>query len=220
MDSFKLLTSSLAGVIGVSYFSFTTNKMVDRLVTINVLVDDVLLLIFSFHRQLSVPSYPPLLVYWKWHGLAHVCRRWRHVIFASPYHLKLRLVITRKQRRTTFECWPPFPISIWSRSDSANDLSLEDDNDVATALKHSNRIHEINLNISTSMLARSTAWVENSFPVLEFLHLRSPHEPTVLPNAFLMGGSDGPPRRLREIVLCNISLPHWLLRYNRDLVSL
>jgi len=191
--------------------------MVDRLVTINVLPDDALLLIFSFHRRLSASDYPPLLVYWKWHGLAHVCRRWRYVIFASPYHLKLRLVITRK-RCTTFECWPPFPISIWSGS--ANDLSLGDDNNVVTALKHSDRIHEINLNISTSMLAKSTAWVENSFPALEFLQLRSPHEPIVLPNTFLMGGSDGPPRRLREIVLCNVSLPHCLLRPNRDLVSL
>jgi len=70
------------------------------------------------------------------------------------------------------------------------------------------------------MLAKSTAWVENPFPALEFIQLRSPHEPIVLPNAFLIGESDGPPRRLREIVLCNVSLPHCLLRPNCDLVSL
>jgi hypothetical protein len=35
-----------------------------------------------------------------------------------------------------------------------------------------------------------------------------------------MGGSDGLPRRLREITLSNVTLPHSLLRPNRDLVSL
>ena len=100
-------------------------------------------------------------------------------------------------------------------------MFLEGDDEVAAALKHSNRIHEIKLKISTSMLAESTAWVENSFAALEFLDLRSfSHEPTVVPNAFLMGGSDGPPRRLRKIALANVSLPRGLLRPNRDLVTL
>ena len=191
--------------------------MVDRLVTINVLPDDALLLIFSFLRRISTPSHPPPSVDWKWHELAHVCRRWRHVIFASPRHLKLRLVITRERRRTTtFDCWPPLPISIWSNSHSADDLSLEG----VTALKHSDRIHEIVLDVSTSMLEKSTAWVENSFPALEVLHLRSPYAPTVLPVGFLMSGSDGAPRRLREIGLSNVSFPHCLLRSNRGIVSL
>ena len=205
---------------GIVFFSRpTTNKMVDRLVTINVLPDDALLLIFFFHRRLTIPNFPPLWVYWEWHELAHVCRRWRRVIFASPRHLKLRLLITGKGRRTTFECWPPCPISIWPNTEK--EMSLVDDNEVAAALKHSNRIHEIKLEFSTSMLAKSTAWFENSFPALEFLNLRSfSHEPTVIPNAFLMGGSDGPPRRLRKIALSNVSLPHGLLRANRDLVTL
>jgi hypothetical protein len=133
--------------------------------------------------------------------------------------LKLRLVIPRKRRRTTFECWPPFPISIWSKPN--NELSPGEENDVVAGLKHSDRIHEIDLDISASILSGSTAWVENSFPALEVLELRSSsHGPLILPNAFLMGGSDGPPRRLREIGLCNVSLPHGLLRSNRDLALL
>jgi hypothetical protein len=194
--------------------------MVDRLVTINVLPDDTLLLVFFFHRQLRIPDFPPLWVHWKWHELAHVCRRWRRVLFASPCHLKLRLVITGKRRTTTFECWPPFPISIWPAW--GNYVPRGDDNEVTAALKHSNSIREINIKLSTSMLAKSTAWVENSFPALEFLHLSSLFgEPTVIiPDAFLMGGSDEPPRRLREIALSNVSLPHRLFRPNRDLVTL
>ena len=64
------------------------------------------------------------------------------------------------------------------------------------------------------------AWVENSFPALEVLHLVSNYNLTVLSNGFLMGGSDGAPRRLREIRVSNVSFPHCLLRSSRDLVSL
>jgi hypothetical protein len=85
--------------------------------------------------------------------------------------LKLRLVITGQRRRTTLECWPPFPLCIWSLTDSAYGLSP----DLVTALKHPDRIHGIDLNVSTSMLAKSMAWIENSFPASEDLFLRSRH---------------------------------------------
>jgi len=190
--------------------------MADRLVTINALPDDTLFLIFSFHRRIFAPCYPIHITDWKWHRLAHVCRKWRQAIFASPCHLKLRLVVTGERRRTTLECWPPLPISLWSLSDSAIDLSLE----VVTALKRSDCIHEISLHVTNSMFAESTAWVENSFPALEDLSFTSPHNPTVLPVGFLMGGSDGAPRRLRNISLRNISFPYWLFPSSHDLVSL
>ncbi|KAH9968533.1 hypothetical protein BGW80DRAFT_1338084, partial [Lactifluus volemus] len=31
---------------------------------------------------------------WKWQRLAHVCRRWRHIIFDSPRSLNLQLFCT------------------------------------------------------------------------------------------------------------------------------
>jgi len=197
--------------------------MVDRVATIQVLPDDALLLIFSFHRLLSSPSYlnPPVPAEWKWHVLAHVCKRWRSLIFTSPLHLGLRLVISNRWRRTTLDCWPTFPISIWLGSGSFDILSPQAENSVIEALKHSDRIREIKLNVSSSMLEKSTAWVNNSFPALEYLCLRSPHHVTVLPSSFL-GGSSGTHRKLRHIELGNISFPTLpqLLLSSPDLVSL
>ena len=70
------------------------------------------------------------------------------------------------------------------------------------------------------MLAKSTAWVENSFPALEDLFFRFSHEPTVLPIGFLVGRSDAPPRRLREIGLCKVSFPYSFIRSSCNLVDL
>lgn len=196
-------------------------KMDNRLVTINALPDDVLYLIFAFHRRIFAPGYPSPITIWKWHRFAHVCRRWRRVIFASPRHLKLGLVITGGRHRTTFDsgCWPPLPIYIWTQTDSADDLTSPD---VVAALKHSDRIHKISIKVSTWMFIKSTSWVENSFPALERLSLASEShlDTIVLPTGFLMGGSDGPPRRLRSISLRNVCFPHWLIQSSRDLVSL
>jgi len=196
-------------------------NMVDQVDTTQVLPDDALLLVFSFHQILSSPFYPPLTAQWEWRVLAHVCQRWRYLIFASPRHLWLRLVISNRRQygRETLECWPTFPISIWF--DSHDTLLLRDEDRVIEALKHSDRIYEIKFNISSSMLARSKAWVNDSFPALERLFLRSPGDVTVLPSTFL-GGSISIPRKLRHVGLRNISFPTLpqLLRSSPNLVSL
>jgi hypothetical protein len=165
-----------------------TTKMVDQVITIQVLPDDTLLLIFFFHRRLSEsypydpdPSFPVALSReWEWYVLAHVCQRWRYLIFASPRHLGLRLFISdRTWYGSPFRCWPPFPISIWF---NFHDLSPKHEDRIIEALKHPDRIHEIVVNVSNSMmLEKSTAWVEHSFPALECLFLKSLHDAMVLP---------------------------------------
>jgi len=203
---------------------------VDTHVIIDLLHDDILLCVFSCHRSLH-RSYNyyytdrrlPLSVTWKWHRLAQVCRRWRYLIFASPHHLGLRLVITYtpalKPRRLALNHWPALPMSIWFTWD----LSPQHEDEVAAALEHVDRIYEIELKMSKSMLEKSAAWVEASFPALESLHLRSPHSDSiVLPDAFLAASTSAAPRRLLHIELNNIyfpTLPQFLLS-SRDLVSL
>jgi hypothetical protein len=52
-------------------------------------------------------------------SLAHVCRRWRIVVFGSPNRLNLRLICTQKTpARDTLNVWPPFPLLIISRKTS------------------------------------------------------------------------------------------------------
>ena len=55
---------------------------------------------------------------------------------------------------------PPFPFAIWSLSDPAYGLSPN----LVTVIKHSDRIHEIDPNVSTSTLAESTALGRQLFP--------------------------------------------------------
>jgi len=199
--------------------------------SIELLPNDVLLCIFSFHRSLHQKNHYhysdpclPLSVTWKWHRLAHVCRRWRYLIFASPRHLGLRLAITNtpssKPCMLVLGHWPALPISIWHE----RELFPKHEDEVAAALEHPDRIYEIKLIMSDSMLAKSATWVEASFPALESLHLSSPRfDLMVLPDAFL--GASTPsatPRRLLHIELNNIYFPTLpqLLLSSRYLLSL
>ena len=197
--------------------------MVDQQVTIQDLSDGALLCIFSFLRprwRRPYLSYMPVSsLKWAWHRLAHVCRRWRYLVFASPRYLGLGLVTSFRRRGTTLDLWPPFPISIcynphWK-------LSPKDERDVlATLERHFDRIFEINLTISDSLLEKPL-WME-SFPALEHLCLSWPYpEPMVLPSGFL-GGPAVASRSLRHIDLGGVSVPTLpqLLLSSRDLISL
>ena len=139
---------------------------------------------------------------WEWHRLAHVCKRWRDLIFASPHRLGVGLVLSQERCGTTLDLWPPLPISICYERFG----SLEDEKDVIAALAHPNRISEIDLPISHSLLEKSNAWVE-SFPILERLSLFSPNRNyPVLSNGFL-GGTALTSRRLRRIELQRVYVP-------------
>ena len=48
-----------------------------------------------------------------WLTLAHVCRRWRSVVFGSPRRLNLQLVCTtRTPVRNTLDVWSALPLAI------------------------------------------------------------------------------------------------------------
>ena len=83
-----------------------------------MLPDDVLLNIFDFNVTVDDDIYEYSGVIEKtrieeWIPLAHVCRRWRSVVFNSPLRLNLRLVCTPKTpARDTLDIWPPLPLII------------------------------------------------------------------------------------------------------------
>jgi hypothetical protein len=157
--------------------------MVNEHFAIQVLSDEVLRYIFLFlrphwrriyfPRPIRFPHTPPSLT-WAWHRLAHVCRRWRYLIFASPRHLGLGLVTDWRRCGTTLGLWPPLPICIRHDSPWAV-LGEEVERDVITTLERCDRILEIKLTISHSLLEKSNVLTE-SFPVLEHLWLDSPRK--------------------------------------------
>ena len=184
------------------------------------LPDDILLEIFDHHR-LAAPDYS-LLGPWEWPRLAHVCKRWRSVIFGSPRRLHLRLVYTyRKPVRNTLDCWPALPLSIWyPRSVLHDTLNPADEENVIAALEYPGRICEINLTLTRPLSERLAPLMQHPFPVLEVLQLgsRDMVESLALPSGFL--GESTP--RLRRINLDGTPFPSLprLLVSAIDLVSL
>src|SRR5712675_1559841 len=193
-------------------------KMVDHpAFTIQYLPNELLLHIFSFHRLLSGTNNCPPSVAWKWHTLAHVCQRWRDLIFGSLRHFEARLVIPRKSPKTPLDSWPALPLSVWY--DSEDYMSSEQMADVVAAFKHSERIREVHLP-TTMGYSFWKSICSKSFLELEHLAI-SGSLPTSLPHEFLCGSAPGP-CRLRSILLNYLHLPALpqLLFCNWDLVSL
>ena len=148
---------------------------------IGVLPDDVLLLIFGFYR-VSSPPY--------WHRLAHVCQRWRRIVFAFPCSLDLRLYCTPKTPvRNTLDCWPSFPIVV--RCGGSTHLkrpSPEEEDNIVAAFQHPNRIRSIELRLTSSLAEKLRTQVEEPFLELEDLVILSQNSTQlVLPGTFRWG---------------------------------
>ena len=101
-----------------------------------MLPDDVLLIIFDFyvHEDLR-----PLIQWWT--RLAHVCRRWRSVVFQSPHRLNLRLICTPVTPvREILDIWPPLPLII---QDLCRCHTPDDVDNILAALEHNDRVCQI-----------------------------------------------------------------------------
>jgi len=172
-------------------------------VTINILPDDVFLGIFDF--CLRNPHKSPFHRAWEWQRLVRVCRRWRHIIYASPRRLDLHLLCTYGTSvRNNLSFWPDFPIIVdyypfWD-SDSGQSLAPDDDNVIA-ALEHPDRVRCVEISATGSLLERVAAVMQEPFPALTLLRLSSNDEDVpAIPSAFL-GGSVP---RLQELCLDGI----------------
>jgi hypothetical protein len=64
---------------------------VGQVISVDMLPDDVLLVIFDFCADEGQITKKGIEA---WQSLVHVCRRWRSVVFGSPRRLNLRLVCT------------------------------------------------------------------------------------------------------------------------------
>jgi hypothetical protein len=161
------------------------------MVSIDVLPDDVLLAIFDFVVEKDVdPISFQQTVHLKneieaWQPLAHVCRRWRCIIFGSSRRLDLRLVCTpRTPARDTLDIWPALPLHIQDNHPGHGDF----DNIIAV-LERSDRVHDINLwSIPSSQLENLSTVMQVPFPELTDLQLWSDGE-VVLPGDSFLGGS-------------------------------
>jgi hypothetical protein len=190
--------------------------------TISMLPDDVLLETFIF--CLRRPHEAPFSRTSAWHGLVHVCRRWRQIIFSSPRRLNLQLLCTHGTPvRKNLDCWPAFPIVIdyhvyWNPGRGKSFLPDEEDNVIAV-LEHPDRVRCVKLAVPSSLLTKVASVMREPFPVLTLLRLSSEDgSVSTLPSTFLGGSAPC----LQEIYLEGIPFPALprLLSSASDLVNL
>ena len=140
-------------------------------VSINILPDEVLLLIFHFHRATYLNGLKDVeqrRPSWRWHRLVHVCQRWRSVIFASPNFLDLKLVCHPYTCVEFTDVWPPFPIIIrnWIY------CYFPEDYDFNAAIVHPSRVSEMDLCMTDTELRRLASLMTKPFPALIRLRLQ------------------------------------------------
>ena len=171
--------------------------------TIDILPDGILLEIFVFilsGRTRFIRDCP----IWNWHKLVHVCRRWRQLIFASPIHLDLQLLCTRRTPiKKDLGLWPAFPLVIDYHY--FRDARLPTLENIFTALEQRDRVRHINISVPGSLFGELFAAMEKPFPALTHLCLlRDNHEDEpIIPGAFLGGSAP----LLRDIFFSGILFP-------------
>ena len=145
--------------------------------TIGILPDEVLLLIFHFSRMICLNgkrfSDQPLHPSWRWCRLVHVCRRWRSVGFAWPKFLDFRLLChsTSNTRVGHLGIWPPLLIVREPRLNS-EPSSMQEDFDFDAAIMHHNRICAIDLfGLTHSQLRQLALGMQRQLPALTYLAL-------------------------------------------------
>jgi hypothetical protein len=155
---------------------------------------------------------------WGWVRLAHVCRRWRQIVYGSPLRLHIQLRCKRGTPvRTHLSCWPPFPIAI-DFHDALN-RPIDEDNAIA-ALEHPNRVCLLVLLMRPRHLKKLATVIREPLPALTKLQLSLGYvdQPVVQDGFLPVGGSP----RLQELLLNAIyfrNLPA-LISHAHNLVTL
>jgi len=186
-----------------------------RKVTIGTLPDDVLLEIFSFYVQESEADCD------EWQTLVHVCRRWRNVVFASPRRLHLRLLcMPNRSVKEMLDMWPELPIIISDDDWSGHPKTVENVENVISALELKDRVFNILFrSIPSSDFKRFAAVMQDPFLALTQLDIWLNDEMAPVISDSFLGGSAPQLQGLRLDRIPFPALPNLLLSAT-DLVDL
>jgi F-box-like len=181
--------------------------------TINSLPDEVLLDMFDSYRQ-STECYDYL---WRnkyaWFNLAHVCRRWRTVMFASSSRLDLNVIMGPQKPgniKTILSSHLPIIIDytlLYGRRDVTGSVIWR----MHAALRHRDRVREISLlGRYGDIFRKFIKATDYHFPALESLVLCFPHPHRHKPDipATSLRGPDRSDLPLRHLGLYGGSLAY------------
>ena len=176
--------------------------------TIEVLPEEVLLEVFDFYRLDAMEQSQGRP--WKWHRLAHVCRTWRYVISTSPRRLGLRILCEfgAPSIGSILASWPTLPlVAKFKESRKTKHIPRN----VMVALRRPERLCEIDLHVTSSMLASIVKATQKPCQALESIRItvEDPAGPSILVHSAFLGGSAP---HLREIKLDGVSFSFPLMR--------
>ncbi|KAN0125568.1 hypothetical protein V8E52_000775 [Russula decolorans] len=177
------------------------------------LPDEVLLEIFDSYRQSCWQSIDQYDYEWRkkygWFNLAHVCGRWRAVMFASSFRLDLNIIVGPRKPghiKTILSGHLPILIDYSYRYRPRDIITGSAIWRMHAALGHRDRVREITFEGFDLIFGNFIKATSYHFPALESLHLWFPrgHEPEI-PATFLRG-PDQSDLRLRRLTLHDGSL--------------
>jgi hypothetical protein len=177
-------------------------------ITIEMLSEDILLEIFDFYRLNAVKQSRGSP--WKWHRLAHVCRKWRHIISMSPRRLDLQILCTSGASiERILGSWPTLPLIVRFKGHPESH-SLP--NNIAAALRHPDRLCELDLDV-TGPIARSIVdeSMQQPFQALKCIRItaKDAMRPSLLVRSAFLGGCV---QHLRELKLDGVAIPFPAIR--------
>ena len=165
-----------------------------------MLDDDSLLQIFSQYQLQHEENWNLRLM---WRKPAHVCRRWRLLIYNSWSHLDMWLILRNHSLSIdTLSHLPRLPLVI-DCSDKTGTITRKDEDNVHVGLQRHGRVLRATLRAPPSSLRMWLKPMNKLFPRLEDLSLFS----TTIEEAYLMLPETLQAPNLRHLALHGIALP-------------
>ena len=152
---------------------------------IHKLDNDSLLQIFSRYRLKHEEDWNLRLT---WRNLAHVCQRWRYLMFDMWFHLDMSLVLTiNSPPINTLGHLPPIPLLIEFSDHGTRTMSQRDEENIRLGLvQWHDRVCQVDFRAPSSSLRIWLGQMNQPFPRLRGLSLlsTSTEENLVLPERF------------------------------------
>ena len=137
---------------------------------IHNLDNDSLLQIFSSYRQQDGDDWHLRHTWWR---LAHVCRRWRYLVYCSSFHLDIYLRLTNNSPSiSTLSHLPSLPLVI-DYSDGTRVLAWQDEDNIHFGLQQHGRVVWVSLQGPSSTLHMLLQLMNRPFSRLRDLSLLS-----------------------------------------------